>query len=453
MVRCLTGHSACECRAYFPVMTKIFKSLAGGLTVAFVAGCATLPIRSKPISSNRLADSAVVLRDITYLSSDALEGRLTGTPGNDSAAAYIARRYAALNMVAALPGRYIQPFEARPASDAHAGRTTPRKTQNVIAILNGSDPVLRNEYLIVGAHYDHLGHMPDFSLDPEAKDAIRNGADDNASGTAAVMELARLLSMNPPKRSVIFASFSGEEFGLLGSAYMVDNLPIPRERVVGMINFDMVGRLKDNKLIVYGRGTGTEFKPIVDSVNNALADAHFSISGSDDGFGSSDHSSFYGKNIPVLHFFTDIHNDYHKASDDVDKINVGGTTRVINFARGVVEAVANRPAKLTFVRMNPPQQTMSARAGSQVYLGSVPDMAAGDTPGLKLSGVRPGSPADLGGLKAGDLIIELAGKAVTDLYTYTDALYANKVGDKIKIVFLRDGKRIETDVTLGKRGG
>lgn len=395
----------------------------------------------------------VVLRDISYLSSDALEGRLTGTPGNDSAAAYIARRYAALKMVAPLPERYIQRFDARPASDAHAGVTAPRKTQNVVAILRGSDPVLKNEYVVVGAHYDHLGRMPDFSLDPELKDAIRNGADDNASGTAAVLELARLLGMHPPKRSVIFVNFSGEEFGLLGAAYFVDHLPVPRESIVGMVNFDMVGRLKTNKLIVYGRGTASEFKPIVDSVNNALSDAHFALSGSDDGFGSSDHSSFYGKNIPVLHFFTDIHNDYHRASDDVEKINAGGEARVINFARGVIEAVANRPAKLTFVRMNPPQQTMSARAGSQVYLGSIPDMAAGDTPGLKLSGVRPGSPADLGGLKAGDLIIELAGKAVTDLYSYTDALYANKVGDKIKIAFMRDGKRMETEVTLAKRGG
>ncbi len=431
-------------------MTKLFGMIA---LAAFVAGCSAFPVRSNPISANPNADSSVVLRDITYLASDALEGRLTGTPGNDSAAAYIARRYAALKMTAPLAGLYTQPFDARPASDVHAGRTTPRKTQNVMAILRGSDPVLRDEYVIVGAHFDHLGRMPDFSLDPEAKDAIRNGADDNASGTATVMELARLLSMHPPKRSIIFANFSGEEFGLLGAAHLVDNLPVPREKVVGMINFDMVGRLKDNKLIVYGRGTATEFKPIVDSVNNAHPAARFAISGSDDGFGSSDHSSFYGKNIPVLHFFTDIHSDYHKASDDVEKINVAGMTRVIDFARGVIESVANRPSRLTFVRMNPPQQTTTARAGSQVYLGSVPDMAAGDTPGLKLSGVRPGSPADLGGLKTGDIIIELAGKKVTDLYSYTDALYANKVGDKIKIVFMREGQRMETEVTLGKRGG
>ncbi len=435
-------------------MPKILKLSAGLLAGAVLSsGCSTLPIRSNPVSSNPNADSAVVLADIGYLASDQLEGRFTGTPGNDSAAAYIARRYAALNTIAVLPQRYLQPFDALSASDAHAGRTTPRKTQNVVAIVRGTDPVLQKEYVVVGAHYDHLGRTTDFSLDPEAKDAIRNGADDNASGTAAVMELARLFSLRPAKRSVMFVNFSGEELGVLGSAYFVEHVPIPRDSVVAMVNFDMVGRLRSDKLIVYGRGTASELKPLVDSVNNALPDAHFSISGSDDGFGPSDHSSFYARNIPVLHFFTDIHDDYHKATDDIEKINAGGEARVINLARGVIEAVANRPGKLTFVRMNPPQQSMSSRSGSQVYLGSVPDMAAGDTPGLKLSGVRPGSPADVGGLKAGDLIVELGGKTVTDLYTYTDALYANKVGDKVKIVFVRDGKRMETEVVLGRRGG
>jgi aminopeptidase YwaD len=429
------------------------KPISSAALFLLVTACAVQTPAWSRISPKTDADSVIVLSDITYLSSDALEGRFTGMPGNDSAAAYIARRYAALKLVAPLPQKYIQPFDALSASDVHAGRKTPRKTQNVVAIVPGTDPVLRNEYVVVGAHYDHLGRTTDFSLDPEAKDAIRNGADDNASGTAAVMEIARLFSMRPARRSVMFVNFSGEELGVLGSAWFVEHSPVPKESIVAMINFDMIGRLRNDKLIVYGRGTASELKPLVDSVNSALPDARFSISGSDDGFGPSDHASFYTKNIPVLHFFTDIHDDYHRASDDIEKINAGGEARIINFARGVIEAVANRPAKLTFVRMNPPQQTMSARSGSQVYLGSVPDMAAGDTPGLRLSGVRPGSPAEAGGLKAGDIIIELGGKAVTDLYSYTDALYANKVGDKVKIVFMRDGKRMETEVTLGKRGG
>ncbi len=415
--------------------------------------CATFPSQSNLISTNPGADSLIVASDIRHLASADMDGRFTGTPGNDSAAAFIARRYATLKLTPAFASGFLQPFDALSAADAHLGRTTPRKTQNVAAILLGTDPTLRNEYVVVGAHYDHLGRTTDYALDPEVKDSVRNGADDNASGTAAVLELARLLSRTPPKRSVIFANFSAEEVGLLGSAYFMARSPVAIEKIVSMINFDMVGRLRNDKLIVFGRGTASELKALVDSVNTVRSDAKFTISGSDDGFGPSDHSSFYARNIPVLHLFTDIHEDYHRATDDFEKINSAGEARVINLARGVIEAIANRPARLTFVRMNPPQQTMSTRQGSQVYLGSIPDMSAGDVPGLLLTGVRAGSPADVGGLKAGDIVIELGGAAVKDLYSYTDALYANKPGDKVKIVFMRDGKRMETAVTLGKRGG
>src|SRR5206468_1146110 len=152
---------------------------------------------------------------------------------------------------------------------------------------------LRGEYVIVGAHYDHLGRSTDFALDPEAKDAIRNGADDNASGTAAVMELARIFRGSPVRRSVMFVNFSGEELGLLGSHWFAEHSPVPSDSVALMVNFDMVGRLRSDKLIVYGRGTARELTAIVDSTNTAVPDAHFAISGSDDGYGPSDHSSFY----------------------------------------------------------------------------------------------------------------------------------------------------------------
>src|SRR6266508_856212 len=154
-------------------------------------------------------DSTLIRRDIAYLASDALEGRLTGTPGNDSAAAFIARRYKSLGLTRLSPG-YLQPFDALSVEDAHMGRTEPRHSENVVALLRGTDPVLRNEYVVIGAHFDHLGRSSTYAQDPEAKDAIRNGADDNASGTAAVMELARILSANPPRRSIVFANFSGE---------------------------------------------------------------------------------------------------------------------------------------------------------------------------------------------------------------------------------------------------
>lgn len=418
--------------------------------ILMAVACAT----GKPTSQAgriAIADSAAILRDVAYLASDRLEGRLTGTVGNDSAAAYIARRFASLKLQAPYPG-YLQKFEARSAADAHAGVTGPRATQNVVGILRGRDPALRDQYIVVGGHHDHLGRSTTSSLDPEAADAIRNGADDNASGTSAVLELARMFSVSRPKRSVIFVTFSGEEQGLLGSQYFVENPPVPLGGIVAMLNFDMVGRMKNNELMVYGTATASELSAMIDSANVTVT-SPLKVSGSGDGFGSSDHSSFYGKGIPVLHFFTDLHSDYHRATDDTEKINAAGAARVADLAFRIARRIDDRPGNLTFVRSTAPSRSRPSSQGSPTYLGSVPDMAAGTVPGLRLTGVRPGSPADSGGLKAGDIIIEFGGKEVKDLYGYTEALYAHKPGDLVKVVFLREGKRTETTVTLGRRGG
>ena len=430
---------------------RILRSLLATALLFVAASCTpALP----PLSTATHADSTVIRRDIEFLASDRLEGRLAGTPGNDSAAAYLARRYRSLGLTELAPG-YLQPFDALSAQDAHMGRTAPRPTENVVALLRGRDPELRDEYIVIGAHFDHLGRSPMFALDPEAGDAIRNGADDNASGTAAVLDLARLLAASPPRRSVIFVNFSAEELGVLGSSWFVKHPPVPIERMVAMLNFDMVGRLRNDKLIVYGTSTATELKGIVDSANAASAggSAMFRISGGGDGYGPSDQSSFYAKDIPVLHFFTDLHDDYHRATDDADKINAAGEARVVELAFRVARAVADRPARLTFVRIAAPARTAVSEEGKQTYLGTIPDMGASETKGLRLTGVRAGSPADLGGLKAGDVIVELGGVAVKDLYSYSDALYAHKPGDVVKIVVLRGGERLELSVTLGRRGG
>lgn len=417
--------------------------------VSATAACSSAYVHS---ASSPSPDSTAIRRDIEYLASDRLEGRLSGTPGNDSAAAYLAIRYKSLGLTALTPG-YLQPFDARSAEDAHMGRTDPRHTENVIALLRGTDPTLRNEYVVIGAHFDHLGRSSTFAQDPEAKDAIRNGADDNASGTAAVVELARLLVANPPRRSIIFANFSGEELGLLGSHWFVDHPPVPLGRVVAMINFDMVGRLRNDKLIVYGTSTATELKAILDSANAISGTQALRVTGIGDGYGPSDQTSFYAKDIPVLHFFTDLHEDYHRATDDADKVSAAGEARVVDLALRVVRTIADRASHLTFVRIAAPAQSTMSREGSQTYLGSVPDMAASDVVGMRLMGVRPGSPADQGGLKAGDVIVEFGGVTVKDLYSYTDALYAHKPGDVVKVVVLRGAQRVELTVTLGKRGG
>jgi hypothetical protein len=418
--------------------------------VIVAAGCATNQASTTIPSGKAEADSARIRSDIAYLASDRLEGRMTGTAGNDSAAAFIVRRYRTLKLEAPVTD-YQQRFVARSVAMAHLGDTAGVKTQNVIAVLRGSDPAYAGQYIVVGAHFDHLGRTTQFSTDPQAGNVIHNGADDNASGTAAVLELARMLSISRPRRSIIFANFTGEEEGLLGSQYMVDNFPVPLDSVVAMLNFDMVGRLREDKLLVLGSGSAAEFPAILDSANLRVAPA-FSISGGGDGFGASDNSSFYAKNIPTLHFFTDVHPDYHAATDDVDRINAAGEARVVDLAFNTIRNLDARPARLTFIKSAKPAE-MAGSSGSQAYLGSVPDMSAGQIPGIRLTGVRAGSPAEKAGLMAGDIIVELAGTKVTDLESYAIALYSHKPGETVTIAFLRDGKRIETQATLTSRGG
>ncbi len=393
-------------------------------------------------------DSARVRGDIQFLASDALQGRGTGTAGNDSAAAFAARRYASLGLSAIVPG-YLQPFSARSAVLARQGGASELRTQNVVAYLAGTDPALRGQVIVIGAHFDHLGRSTVGALDPEAKDAIRNGADDNASGTAAVLELARLLPTRPTRRSVVFVNFSGEELGLLGSQHFVEHSPVPLDSVVAMLNFDMVGRMRGDSVIVYGVATAREMPAVLDSANARFG---LAVRALGDGFGPSDHSSFFARNIPVLHFFTNLHEDYHRATDDVERINAAGAARVIALAEQVVREIDRRDARLTFVRSSTPPVAAGARTGSNVYLGSIPDMAAPDIKGLRLTGVRAGSPADSAGLKPGDVVVELGGKPVTDLESYSTALYSFKPGDVVEIVVLRGEVRLKMAVRLGQRG-
>lgn len=423
---------------------------------AAVEACATVarPARHAGVDNGSQANARSLRADIAYLASDRLEGRGTGTPGNDSAAAYIARRFAALGLTALAPD-FEQSFVARPVL-AHTVAPISVRTQNVVALLPGSDSALRGQYVVVGAHFDHLGRSTDGALDPERKTAVRRGADDNASGTAAVLELARLFAAHPTRRSLVFVTFSGEEMGLLGSEYFVANSPLPLDSAVAMVNFDMVGRLREDKLIVYGIATATELSALLDSANNAATArgwrAPLRITALGDGYGPSDHSSFYARNIPVLHFFTDLHEDYHRASDVAKKINEVGEAHVVDVAERAIRSIADRGSRLTFVRSAAPAPVAGgSRQGSDVYLGSIPDMSGGG-PGLRLTGIRAGSPAEEAGLVAGDVIVEFAGHPVKDLYDFSDVLYAHRPGDSVSVVVLRNGDRKQFTVRLGKRG-
>jgi hypothetical protein len=441
-------------------MNRSFRRFAAICSLSILAaGCRPGSVGPAPI----VPDTAALRRDVVHLSSDALEGRGTGTAGYDSAATYVVRRWRDIGLApvivdsgcaAGATGRgcepaFLQPFVARSAAAAHAGQDPQLPTRNVVGLLRGSDPALRDEYVVIGAHLDHLGRGSASAMDPQAGSAIRNGADDNASGSTVVMELARMLAADPPRRSVLFVHFSGEELGLLGSQYFVEHAPVPIDNVVAMVNFDMVGRLRDDKLIVYGVSTAEEMRAILDSAN---VEPKLDVRAIGDGFGPSDHSSFYGKGIPVLHLFTDLHDDYHRATDDAERIEVAGMARVSSYAARVARAIADRDVRLTPVRTAPPVASAAPSSGSGAWFGSVPDMAAGEAKGVRLTGVSPGSPAERAGLRAGDVIVEFGGMPVGDLYQFTDALRARQPGDTVRVVVQRNGEPLTVTAVLGRRG-
>jgi len=440
---------------------------AAAFAAAALAAAACQPSKLAPAPRSAMEDTAQIRRDITYLASDALEGRAPGTPGNDTAAAYIARLYAALKLDyvktpesvrAACPAeftegfacapRYMQRFFAKSVAAAHAGLPSSLATQNVVAIIPGADKRLKDQYVVVGAHYDHLGRSTFNAQDPEAGNAIRHGADDNASGSAAVMELARIFAGRPVGRTIVLVNFSGEELGVLGSEYFVQHAPVPVDSMMVMVNLDMVGRLRDDKLIVQGSGTATELKPILDSLNASVG--HFTMSLIPDGYGPSDHASFYAAGVPVVFYFTDVHEDYHRATDVAEKINIPGEARVIDFAAAVVRELGDRPSRLTFVKQPPPKKM--GPGGGGAWFGSVPDMGAVDVTGVRLSGVSPGSPAEKAGVQKGDIIVEFGGDPVKDIYDYTNALQKHKPGDTVQVVVMRDGQRVTLTAVLGRRG-
>jgi hypothetical protein len=398
------------------------------------------------------ADAVEMLNDVRYLADDNLAGRLIGTPGADTAAAFLARRFQDAGLRPA-PGGWFQKFSVDPNAPAaaHAG-IGGAVGENVIGILPGHDPTLRSEIVIVGAHYDHLGPGRFGALDPDSMGKIHNGADDNASGASALIHIAHKLAANPPARTVVFIAFSGEEAGLLGSDYYVKHPLFPLTATYAMVNMDMVGRLRADRLLIYGSATATEFPALLDSLN-AGPEARFDLKASGDGWGRSDQSSFYAVGKPVLHVFTDLHEDYHRTTDDWQKINADGLARVADFTATIVRTLADRRGRLTFVNVPQPVAVAEGRtSGYGAYLGTVPDMA-GSSGGVRLTGVRAGSPAEQAGLKGDDVITRIGEMAVTDLQAMTDALRQHKPGDTVEVRFLRGGVEQRVTVTLGSRGG
>lgn len=318
------------------------------------------------------------------------------------------------------------------------------KTANVIGVVEGTDPNFSDEYIVVGAHYDHLGWGGEGSLAPDTV-AIHNGADDNASGTAGLLELGEWFSQNPQKRSIIFAAFGAEELGLLGSADFVAHPPVLLQKVHAMVNMDMIGRMEDSTVVVGGAGTSSIWKDLVGQLAPRF---HIDPKFDEPGYGSSDHQTFYLKNIPVLFFFTGQHEDYSRPSDDWQKINVEGEERIVRLVREVIADLANRTSRPDLVKV---EEAQPVRGRFPVYLGTIPDYVATEVEGMKLSGVREGGPADQGGLKGGDIIIRFGDKSVKNIYDFMYALQEAKAGEPVVITVRRNGEEVDLEVVPARR--
>ena len=321
---------------------------------------------------------------------------------------------------------------------------------NVIAYIPPSPKSSGDEYVLVGAHYDHLGHGGSSSLDrPGEENKIHPGADDNASGVAWVMEqaasLARERVEHPEKfrRGIIFACWSGEEIGLIGSAAFCEHPPVPLGKVVAYVNADMVGRMRDNKLTVQGAGSSHAWRRLIEKRNVA---AGFNLTLQDDPYLPTDVTSFYTKNVPVLNFFTGGHEDYHRPTDTADKLNYKDLARVTKFTRDVVLDLAQSAERPDLAKVERSASGSGGRETLRTYLGTIPDYTT-EVKGVKLSGVRGGSPAEKAGLRGGDVIVEFAAQKIANIYDYTYALDAAKIGKPVRMVVERDGKRVPITVT------
>jgi aminopeptidase YwaD len=328
-----------------------------------------------------------------------------------------------------------------------------RTVHNVAGFIPGET----DEYVVVGAHYDHLGLGEQYSLAPDLAGTPHPGADDNASGTAGVLSLARWFGSQPrQKRGVLFMAFAGEELGLLGSSYYVSHATFPIEKAVAMINMDMIGRIREEKVYVGGAGTGSTFKSILDELKKRYP---FQLDISEQGgYGSSDHTSFTTKQVPVLFFFSGLHADYHKPSDTWDKIDAKDAAKLLELIGDLMTRLADEPNRPQYVKVNEPHgghaagssEAGSASGGYGPYFGSIPDFA--EIPnGVRFADVRENSPAAKAGLKAGDILFEFDGKKIENLYDFTYALRSKVVGEVVQVQVMRGGKPVKASVVLEKR--
>jgi hypothetical protein len=400
--------------------------------------CLALSISGKKV--NAQASEELVKAHISYLASDKLEGRAPGTKGEKLAREYVSSFFKKYGLKKKGSKGFFQAFgyTERPHAHHKDGKGIERKGSNIIGFIDNQ----AKKTIVIGAHYDHLGNEDGrgSSLDADPNGKIHNGADDNASGVAGLLELARIYSENTIKEPVnfLFMAFSAEEAGLIGSKHFTLHPTLPLENILCMINMDMIGRLKDStkSLIIGGVGTSPLWIPMVKRLNQ-----DFTLKFDTAGMGPSDHASFYLKDIPVLHFFSGTHSDYHKPSDDIEKINFPGEVSILNYIKKLIDSTSILP-EIPFSKTKSSEKKMTA---FKVTLGIMADYAF-PGPGVKVDGVSPGKAAEKAGILAGDLIMKLGELEIKDIYSYMEALGKFSKGEKTKAKIKRGEDWIEKDI-------
>lgn len=402
------------------------------LSILFFSCSQNLAINSKSELKVEISDRDI-LEHIKYLSSDELEGRYPGSKGSDLAIDYIATDYKRSRLSPLGSDDYLQFFDFT----NQQGKKI--KIPNVVGMIPGT--TLKDEYIVIGAHFDHLGYGGAHSGSLEMNSsAIHNGADDNASGIAGMLELASKLSSERKKikRSLIFIAFNAEEQGIFGSKYFVKNSPVNTSNIITMINLDMIGRLNNLSLNISGTGTSPLFNNILDKISKKH---YLNINKNPEGFGPSDHSSFYSNNIPVLFFFTGGHSDYHKPSDDWNKINSSGQKKIVDMIYDVVLEIDNNTKRPKFTEAGPKSMASPGRVKLKVTFGFMPSYSSTGK-GLGVDGVRTEGPAGKAGLVKGDIILEINGEVVKDIYAYMGILEKLKPGESSEVKVLRNNNEI-----------
>ncbi|HEX9637422.1 MAG TPA: M20/M25/M40 family metallo-hydrolase [Acidobacteriota bacterium] len=398
-----------------------------------------------------------------------------GAAGGDAGLCTVQIKRAAAQQILAADGRSLETLQ-REIELKKAGRNFPiegstarldvrleklrQPTANLVGLVAGRDPVLRDRAIVVGAHYDHLGYGGEHSLAPEQR-AIHNGADDNASGTAGLLALARAFAQRPARHTLVFVAFSAEELGLLGASYQVEHPALPLADTLAMLNLDMIGRPSRNTLQVIGASSAAEFSELLQRLgaeHDGLKIAAHGVSKPGEEaqsqpsasalIGGSDQLSYLQKDVPALFLFAGQHQDYHRPSDDADAIEYDAMVRVVSYAEALLRSLDRRDQQLTFQRL---PEAPNLGPGHRAWLGTVPDYGEMERPGVLLGGVRAGSPAELAGMRAGDILIKMDQVEIRNLYDFQYALNGRRPGDTVALVVERDGERLDLSATLGTR--